>query len=143
MLMTQTNAPKTLEVAGGKIAYDVAGKGRDVILLHEGIADRRMWDREFKLLGRDHHVARYDYRGYGGSTPARSEFSPVGDLMALLDHLQMERPLIVGPSTGWEDRPRLDLGPPEEGRYLASDRTGLLGHGLRPRSRRQGNFRAG
>ncbi|MGP8072322.1 MAG: alpha/beta fold hydrolase [Thermoplasmata archaeon] len=98
--MTQTNAPKTLEVAGGKIAYDVAGKGRDVILLHEGIADRRMWDREFKLLGRDHHVARYDYRGYGGSTPARSEFSPVGDLMALLDHLQMERPLIVGPSMG-------------------------------------------
>jgi pimeloyl-ACP methyl ester carboxylesterase len=93
-------AAKNLEVSGGRIAYEVAGEGSSVVLLHEGIADRRMWDREFPLLGRDHHVVRYDLRGYGGSPSATSGYAPVDDLVALLDHLRMERPLIVGPSMG-------------------------------------------
>jgi 3-oxoadipate enol-lactonase len=91
---------KTLDVAGGKISYEQAGRGRPIVLLHEGIADRRMWDREFSLLGRDHRVVRYDLRGYGGSTPATSKYSPVRDLVAVLDHLGLTRPLIVGPSVG-------------------------------------------
>ena len=89
-----------LNVSGGRIAYDESGQGRAIVLLHEGIADRRMWDREFPLLARDHRVVRYDLRGYGGSEPAQAEFSPVQDLVALLDHLRIERPVIVGPSMG-------------------------------------------
>jgi len=91
---------KTMDVPGGKIAYEEQGRGRPIVLLHEGIADRRMWNREFSLLARDHRVARYDLRGYGGSTSATSEHSPVRDLVALLDHLGLTRPLIVGPSVG-------------------------------------------
>ncbi|HLM91248.1 MAG TPA: alpha/beta hydrolase [Thermoplasmata archaeon] len=91
---------KTMDVPGGKIAYEEQGRGRPIVLLHEGIADRRMWNREFSLLARDHRVARYDLRGYGGSTSATSEYSPVRDLVALLDHLGLTRPLIVGPSVG-------------------------------------------
>lgn len=93
-------SPKTLDVPGGKLAFEERGRGRPIVLLHEGIADRRMWEREFSELGRDHHVVRYDLRGYGGSTPATSEFYPVRDLLALLDHLRLERPLVVGPSMG-------------------------------------------
>jgi 3-oxoadipate enol-lactonase len=91
---------KTLEVPGGKISYDEAGRGPDLVLLHEGIADRRMWNREFPLLAQEHHVVRYDLRGFGGSSPATSEYSPVRDLVALLDHVGMAKPLIVGPSRG-------------------------------------------
>jgi len=91
---------KTMDVPGGKIAYEEQGRGRPIVLLHEGIADRRMWNREFSLLARDNRVARYDLRGYGGSTSATSEYSPVRDLVALLDHLGLTRPLIVGPSVG-------------------------------------------
>ncbi|MCI4352407.1 MAG: alpha/beta hydrolase [Thermoplasmata archaeon] len=91
---------KTLEVPGGKISYQEGGRGGAIVLLHEGIADRRMWNREFPLLARDHRVVRYDLRGYGSSTPATSEYSPVRDLVALLDHLGLTRPLIVGPSVG-------------------------------------------
>ena len=91
---------RSLEVAGGRIAYEEQGQGAPVILLHEGIADRRMWNREFSQLAAHHHVVRYDFRGYGGSPPATEEFYPVRDLLALLDHLRLEHPLIVGPSMG-------------------------------------------
>jgi len=99
-LMHDPVAPKVLEVPGGKISYEEGGQGRPIVLLHEGIADRRMWNREFPLLAREHRVVRYDLRGYGGSTPATSEYSPVRDLVALLDHLGLTQPLIVGPSVG-------------------------------------------
>jgi len=99
-VMAHPSAAKTLEVPGGTIAFEESGRGRPVVLLHEGIADRRMWNREFSLLAREHHVARYDLRGFGGSTPAVSAYSAVRDLVALLDHLHLERPLIVGPSMG-------------------------------------------
>ena len=98
---------RTLEVPGGKIAYDEGGRGRPIVLLHEGIADRRMWNREFPMLSREFRVARYDYRGFGGSTPASSTYSSVRDLLALLDHLGLDRPVIVGPSMG--GRVALDL----------------------------------
>jgi pimeloyl-ACP methyl ester carboxylesterase len=98
--MALLSGTRTLDVPGGKIAFEIAGEGPAVVLLHEGIADRRMWDRELPLLSHKHRVVRYDFRGYGGLPPATSEFYPDRDLLALLDYLGMERPLIVGPSMG-------------------------------------------
>ncbi|HTT34737.1 MAG TPA: alpha/beta hydrolase [Thermoplasmata archaeon] len=98
---------KTLDVPGGKIAYEAAGRGVPIVLLHEGIADRRMWNREFPRLSTSHHVVRYDLRGYGGSTPATAPYSAVNDLRSIIDHLKMDRPLVVGPSMG--GRIALDL----------------------------------
>ncbi|HKV90093.1 MAG TPA: alpha/beta hydrolase [Thermoplasmata archaeon] len=98
--MPESAATQHVEVPGGKLAYEAAGEGDGIVLLHEGIADRRMWNREFPLLARGHRVVRYDLRGYGGSAPATSEFYPVRDLAALLDHVRLDRPLIVGPSMG-------------------------------------------
>ena len=103
----------TLDVPGGRISFEEGGRGRPIVLLHEGIADRRMWNREFSLLARDHRVVRYDLRGYGGSTPAISEYSPVRDLVALLEHLDLTRPLIVGPSVGGKIALDLTLAFPE------------------------------
>jgi 3-oxoadipate enol-lactonase len=111
--MSHPNPTKTLDVPGGKIAYEEGGRGRPIVLLHEGIADRRMWNREFSLLARHHRVARYDLRGYGGSPPATSEFAPVRDLVALIDHLHMKQPLIVGPSVGGKIALDLTLAHPE------------------------------
>jgi pimeloyl-ACP methyl ester carboxylesterase len=114
MSMSDPVVSKTLDVPGGRISYEEGGRGRPIVLLHEGIADRRMWDREFSLLGRDHRVVRYDLRGYGGSAPATSEYSPVRDLVALLDHLALTRPLIVGPSVGGKIALDLTLEFPEK-----------------------------
>lgn len=98
--MPEKPSPNHLEVPGGEIFYEAEGRGPPVVLLHEGIADRRMWDREIVLLARKHRVARFDLRGYGRSTPATAPFSYVRDLKTLIDHLEMQRPLIVGPSMG-------------------------------------------
>jgi 3-oxoadipate enol-lactonase len=112
--MSTTTAPKILDVAGGKIAYEQAGRGDPIVLLHEGIADRRMWNREFARLAQQHRVARYDLRGYGASEPAHSPFDPVQDLMALLEELRFDRPLIVGPSMGGKIAIDLALAHPEK-----------------------------
>ncbi|MGI0054670.1 MAG: alpha/beta fold hydrolase [Thermoplasmata archaeon] len=93
-------AEKTLEIPGGSMAYEELGQGPPIVLLHEGIADRRMWNREFAGLAKNYHVVRYDLRGYGTSTPATAEYYPVRDLVGLLDELHLDRPLIVGPSMG-------------------------------------------
>ncbi len=98
--MPDRPTPNLLEVPGGSLAYEEMGRGSPIVLLHEGIADRRMWNREFPLLARHHRVVRYEYRGYGASPPATSEFSPVRDLVALIDGLGLDRPVLVGPSMG-------------------------------------------
>ena len=111
--MNDPAVTNTLDVPGGRISFEEGGQGRPIVLLHEGIADLRMWNREFPLLKRDHHMVRYDLRGYGGSTPATSEYSPVRDLVALFDHLGIQRPLVIGPSVGGKIALDLTLGHPE------------------------------
>lgn len=105
---------RVLEVPGGKISLEESGAGPAIVLLHEGIADRRMWNREFADLARDHHVVRYDLRGYGASPPATSEYSPAADLGTLIDELELTRPLIVGPSVGGAIALDLTLASPEK-----------------------------
>jgi pimeloyl-ACP methyl ester carboxylesterase len=112
-MMSTPAETQTLSVLGGEISYEIAGRGPPLVLLHEGIADRRMWNREFPLLARDHRVVRYDLRGYGGSTPATSEFSPVTDLVALLDQVRFTRPVVIGPSVGGKIALDLALEHPE------------------------------
>ncbi|MGI0055530.1 MAG: alpha/beta fold hydrolase [Thermoplasmata archaeon] len=98
--MSERIAAEIMQAPGGNIGYEHAGRGPSIVLLHEGIADRRMWDREFSTLATSHHVIRYDLRGFGGSSPATARFSYVEDLATLIDHLHLERPVIVGPSMG-------------------------------------------
>jgi len=89
-----------LRLPGGTLAYEVRGEGPPVVFLHALIADHRMWEREVSLLSHDHRTVRFDLRGFGGSTPATSPFSYVEDLRALLSHLRLHRPYLVGASMG-------------------------------------------
>jgi 3-oxoadipate enol-lactonase len=51
------------------IAYDRAGPRGDlpVVLLHAGVADRRMWDPLWSTLAVERDVVRLDLRGFGES----------------------------------------------------------------------------
>jgi 3-oxoadipate enol-lactonase len=77
-----------------------AGAGSPVVLLHEGIGDSRMWDPQWKPYSERFHVVRYDMRGFGQSPPAVGSYSLSGDLVALLDHLQLGPATLVGMSLG-------------------------------------------
>ncbi len=87
-------------VPAGHLAYDVAGSGRPVVLLHAGGVDKRMWENEFRLLASDHLVVRYDARGHGDSSTPAGDWEWHEDLLALLDHLGIARATLVGCSLG-------------------------------------------
>ena len=78
-----------------------AGDGSPaVVLVHAGIADRRMWDREFAALADRHLVVRYDVRGFGRSPDPTRDYFDHDDLLAVLDDTGIDRAVLVGASNG-------------------------------------------
>jgi pimeloyl-ACP methyl ester carboxylesterase len=90
----------TATINGAVFAYERAGRGPYVTLVHAGIADSRMWDRLFAALARAFSVLRYDLRGFGRTPPAEGRFAHHEDLAALLRHLGIRRTSLVGCSIG-------------------------------------------
>ena len=82
------------------IAYDVQGSGPVVVLLTGSNLDRRMWAREAEWLSKTNTVVRYDLRAHGESDTATSEFTHLGDLIALLDELKIQKATLIGLSAG-------------------------------------------
>jgi 3-oxoadipate enol-lactonase len=82
------------------IAHEVHGSGPAVLLLHEGVADRRMWRHQIPVLEPDHIVVAPDLRGFGKTPHASGSFSHVEDVRELLDELAIERATVVGGSLG-------------------------------------------
>src|SRR5215203_5592093 len=87
-------------VNGARIAYDVAGSGPPVLLLHAGIGDRRMWDAQVPAFAEHFTVIRSDARGFGETRKPDAPFSPYADAIALLDYLTISRAHFVGVSMG-------------------------------------------
>jgi pimeloyl-ACP methyl ester carboxylesterase len=82
------------------LPHDVAGQGPDVLLIHNGICDRRMWDPQMETFAVDHRVIRFDLPGYGDAVPAPGPFSYTEEVLALLDEVGSERVALVGSSLG-------------------------------------------
>ena len=85
---------------GTEIAYDAAGDGPAVLLLHAGVGDRRLWDGQMEPFAERYRVVRPDFRGFGDSPLPGGPFSHVEDVRALLDHLGLDRIGVVGNSFG-------------------------------------------
>jgi 3-oxoadipate enol-lactonase len=120
-----------LEVDGARIAYEVSGRGDTVVLSHAGLGDRRMWDRQVAAFDERFRVVRYDGRGFGETeeTGARdSPFRRSDDLLALLDHLGIERAHLVGGSLGGRVSLDATLSAPERVRSLVLVGSALGGY---------------
>jgi pimeloyl-ACP methyl ester carboxylesterase len=87
-------------INGAEIAYEIAGDGPALTLIHAGITDMRMWDAQFAVFAREFRVLRYDLRGYGQSTLPDAPFTMRADLRALLDHCGIDRTHLIGVSMG-------------------------------------------
>jgi 3-oxoadipate enol-lactonase len=90
----------TLTVNGAPYAYDEAGEGSALLLLHAGIADRRMWDDAWPMLVARHRVIRLDLRGYGETPLPDGPFVYAADAAALLGQLGVQRAHVLGVSMG-------------------------------------------
>ncbi|MGH3734115.1 MAG: alpha/beta fold hydrolase [Micromonosporaceae bacterium] len=130
------DAPHTVgsfaEVPDGKLWVEEAGQGPTVVLVHFGIADRRMWDEQLVALADDHHLVRYDQRGYGRSPAPTQPFSYVADLDAVLDHVRAERAVLVGGSVGGATIIDYALEHPERVGGLVPVAAGLSGYPWQP-----------
>ena len=82
------------------LPHDVAGEGSAVLLLHNGLCDRRMWDRQMETFAPSHRVVRCDLPGYGEAPPLSGPLSSAGEVLALMDALDVERASVVGNSLG-------------------------------------------
>jgi pimeloyl-ACP methyl ester carboxylesterase len=86
--------------SNGGLAWESIGQGEALVLLHAGVADRRMWEPQWAAFGGALRVIRYDARGFGETLPPDGPWSHHGDLAGLLDELGLERVHIVGASMG-------------------------------------------
>ncbi|MFB9882018.1 alpha/beta fold hydrolase [Planobispora siamensis] len=121
-----------IECNGARLAYDEAGHGPAVVFSHAGIADRRMWEHQFRALSASHRVIRYDWRGYGESADAEGEFAHYEDLLALLDALEVDRAVLVGCSMGGAYAVEAALAAPGRVAGLVPIASGLAGHAWPP-----------
>ena len=76
------------------------GGARTVLLLHEGVADRRGWAEVAGLLAPELTVVAYDRRGYGQTPPGTEPFSHLDDLLAVIGHAGAGPVWLAGASAG-------------------------------------------
>jgi pimeloyl-ACP methyl ester carboxylesterase len=97
-----------------QLAYDRAGQGETVVLIHAGVADRRMWDQHWDALTQTHDVVRVDLRGFGESTVHEPQgWTAYDDVARTLAALGIRRAHLVGCSFGAGVAAELALAEPE------------------------------
>jgi pimeloyl-ACP methyl ester carboxylesterase len=122
---------ETLTVDQGRIYAERTGPaGADaVLLLHAGVADRRVWDPVVDPLAKaGYDVIRYDMRGYGRSAPATEPHSLVTDALAVLDAAGVGAAHFVGLSQGAATSVDTALAGPRRVRSLSLVAPGLSGY---------------
>lgn len=111
----------TAHVNGIDLHYeDTGGSGPTVVLSHGFLMDHTMFEPQVAALRHAYRVITWDERGFGG-TRAPGDFSywdSARDVLALLDHLGIDRAVVGGMSQGGFLSLRVALTAPERVRGL-------------------------
>ena len=87
-----------------QLYFEEAGTGSPVLFVHEFAADYASWEPQMRQLSRRHRCITFSARGYKPSeTPAGETFTYEtfrDDVLAVLDHLNIEAAHLVGLSMG-------------------------------------------
>lgn len=93
-----------LEVAPGvDIYYEDEGEGTPLVLIPGWTFTTRVFDHQFAAFSGSHRVISFDPRSHGRSTvttDGNNYATQAADLAKLLAHLGVEKPVLVGWSTG-------------------------------------------
>ena len=107
---------------------EVAGEGPAVVLVHEGICDSRMWDREWEEWSPSFRLLRVDLRGFGNSPLGAGPFAQARDLIEALEAQGIDRAALVGVSLGGRVALEVALARPDLVSALVLVAPGLPGH---------------
>ncbi|HKN95887.1 MAG TPA: alpha/beta hydrolase [Pseudonocardiaceae bacterium] len=107
---------------------DRPGPEPPVVLIHAGWTTSAAWDGVLAGLAGDYRTVRYDNRGYGHSPAPVAAFTWHDDLVAVLDHLAIERAILVGHSGGGAAALSLTLGQPQRVERLVLVAPGIAGY---------------
>jgi pimeloyl-ACP methyl ester carboxylesterase len=86
-----------------RLAFDIAGNGEHVLLLHGVGGNRRNWAPQLPAFAHHFRVIAWDARGYGDSDDYEGDLSITDysdDVVRLLDHLGADSAHLVGLSMG-------------------------------------------
>lgn len=115
---TLTAEGRTATLDGIDIYFEIYGEGNGdpVILLHDGLSHGGHFVNQIPALARNHQVIVMDSRGHGRSTFNATPLSyevMMSDVLALLDHLEIEQTSIVGVGDGGVLALKIALAHPE------------------------------
>jgi 3-oxoadipate enol-lactonase len=111
------------------IAYDVAGTGPVLVLLHSTVADRRMWDPQWPVFAdAGFRVVRCDFRGFGETPATLGPYDDADDVLAVLGELGAGMMALAGASYGGKVALQIAARFPERVTALALICAGMPGH---------------
>jgi len=70
------------------------------MLIHAGVADSRMWSEQLASFSETHKVVAFDQRGFGKTPWVTEPYADRSDILAVMDHLDIESAVSVGCSIG-------------------------------------------
>jgi len=90
---------------GVQLHYEESGEGQTIVFVHEFAGDHRSWEAQMRYFSRRYRCVAYSARGYAPSDiPSKgsmySQDIARDDILAILDHLDVEKGHIVGLSMG-------------------------------------------
>jgi pimeloyl-ACP methyl ester carboxylesterase len=91
------------DVNGINLYYETHGTGRPLILLHGGLMSGEMFGPVLPALSKRHRVIAVDLQGHGRTADIERPVDirlMADDIAALIDHLGLEQPDLVGYSLG-------------------------------------------
>ena len=91
------------DVNGINLYYEIHGSGYPLILLHGGLGAIEMFGPNLPALGKGRQLIAVDLQGHGRTADIDRPISVelmAGDIAALIKHLKLERPDVMGYSLG-------------------------------------------
>src|SRR4030088_3438810 len=100
---TKQGTGKYAKGNGLNMYYETHGTGRPLILLHGGLMSGETFGPVLPQLAERHQVITVDLQGHGRTADIdrpRDVGLMAGDIAALIDHLRLDKPDLVGYSLG-------------------------------------------
>ena len=103
---------------GVKLYFEETGSGTPIVFVHEFAGDHRSWEPQVRFFSRYYRCIAFDARGYPPSDvpndpSAYSQQHACDDVIAVLDHLGIQKAHVVGLSMGGFATVHVGIGYPQ------------------------------